>query len=151
MNLPITIDTNPAVKVWIRPPMLNITAPLNRVPFRPIPSPIRPAAIEVTARGQDVCTRHNLRGNSLKAPISSTATIVPTSIAFGVPKNLIKWGPVMMPDMTLSLVSESEWAILWYQHTLDHIQTCLEVRNAIHKKQKARNLRGKLRGWRTRK
>ena len=37
----------------------------------------------------------------LKAPISKTATMLPTSIAFGDSKKLTKWGPVMIPDITL--------------------------------------------------
>ena len=38
----------------------------------------------------------------LKAPISKTATMLPTSIAFGDSKKLTKWGPVMIPDITQS-------------------------------------------------
>lgn len=37
----------------------------------------------------------------LNAPTSSTATILPTSKAFGAPKNLIKWGDVIKPLITL--------------------------------------------------
>ena len=39
--------------------------------------------------------------DSLNAPISKTATILPTSIASGDSKKLTKWGPVMIPDITL--------------------------------------------------
>ena len=38
----------PPVKVWIAPPMVKTTAPVHRVPLRPIASPTRPAASEVT-------------------------------------------------------------------------------------------------------
>jgi len=48
MSLPKTMLGTPAVKVWIAPPMVKTTAPLNRVPLRPIASPMRPAASEVT-------------------------------------------------------------------------------------------------------
>jgi len=48
---PKTIVQNPIVNVWIAPPIVNITAPANRVPFRPIASPTRPAATEVTVSG----------------------------------------------------------------------------------------------------
>jgi hypothetical protein len=52
INLPITMLGMPPVKVWIAPPMVKTTAPLNRVPLRPIASPIRPAASEVTVEHQ---------------------------------------------------------------------------------------------------
>jgi hypothetical protein len=47
-NLPTTMVLYPTVKVWIAPPIVKITAPPNSVPFLPMMSPIRPAAIEVT-------------------------------------------------------------------------------------------------------
>lgn len=45
---PSTIVQKPKVNVWMTPPMLKMTAPTKSVPFRPMISPIRPAAIEVT-------------------------------------------------------------------------------------------------------
>jgi len=48
---PKTIVQNPTVTVWIAPPMVNIMAPANSVPFRPMISPTRPAATEVTISG----------------------------------------------------------------------------------------------------
>lgn len=53
MSLPITMLRIPPVKVWIAPPMVKTTAPLNRVPLRPIASPMRPAASEVTVEHQN--------------------------------------------------------------------------------------------------
>ena len=44
---PNIIVQNPVVKVWIKPPIVNTTAPTKRVPLRPIRSPTRPAAMEV--------------------------------------------------------------------------------------------------------
>ena len=41
----------------------------------------------------------------LKAPISKTATMLPTSIALGDSKKLTKQGPVMIPDITLHVLS----------------------------------------------
>ena len=52
MNLPKTMLGIPPVKVWMAPPMVKTTAPLNRVPLRPIASPMRPAASEVTVEHQ---------------------------------------------------------------------------------------------------
>ena len=48
--------------------MLNITAPLNRVPLRPITSPIRPAASEVTATGQNPSGRIRETWKLTKSP-----------------------------------------------------------------------------------
>ena len=53
INLPITMLGTPPVKVWITPPTVKTTAPLNRVPLRPIESPICPAASEVTVEHQN--------------------------------------------------------------------------------------------------
>jgi hypothetical protein len=53
INLPITILGTPPVKVWIAPPMVKTTAPLHRVPLRPIASPMCPAASEVTVEHQN--------------------------------------------------------------------------------------------------
>lgn len=39
--------------------------------------------------------------NVLNAPISSTDTIKPNSPALGSPKYSLKYGPVMIPDITL--------------------------------------------------
>jgi len=53
INLPKTMLGRPPVKVWIAPPTVKITAPVNRVPLRPIKSPMRPAASEVTVGHQN--------------------------------------------------------------------------------------------------
>lgn len=91
--LPITIIQKPGVIVCIAPPIANTTAPEKRVPLRPRISPMRPAAIDVT------CDRHftqflrgymHRRNGIPKAPTSNTATIVPTSNADGLLKNLRK-------------------------------------------------------------
>lgn len=92
-NLPTTILGMPPVKVWIAPPMVKTTAPVNRVPLRPIASPMRPAASEVTVEHQ--CGMRGLRrasefSNVLNAPISSTETIMPNSPAVGSPKYSLK-------------------------------------------------------------
>lgn len=50
MTRPIIIVQKPTVKVWTAPPIVKTTAPMNRVPFRPIMSPTLPAATEVTFR-----------------------------------------------------------------------------------------------------
>lgn len=52
INLPTTMLGMPPVKVWIAPPRVKTTAPVNRVPLRPIASPMRPAASEVTVEHQ---------------------------------------------------------------------------------------------------
>ena len=67
----------------------------------------------------------------LKAPISSTATMVPTSIAVGSLKYFRKCGPVMTPDMTLSTGPANvrqhglDGRARDNQLTLDHIRTCV--------------------------
>jgi hypothetical protein len=52
ISLPKTMLGTPPVKVWIAPPIVKTTAPVNRVPLRPIASPMRPAASEVTVEHQ---------------------------------------------------------------------------------------------------
>ena len=93
---------NPVVKVCTAPPMPKITAPANKVPLLPKMSPICPAAMEVTCEMDQITAKKGLIAESLlKAPISSTATIVPTSNDPGELKYLRKWGPVIIPDITL--------------------------------------------------
>jgi hypothetical protein len=94
INLPITMLGMPPVKVWIAPPIVKITAPVNRVPLRPIASPTRPAASEVTVEHQN--RMRGLRRASksvesvLNAPISSTETINPICPARGSSKYFLK-------------------------------------------------------------
>lgn len=61
------------------PPTVKITAPTHRVPFRPIISPTRPAATDVTFATRSAKDANRGTRYVLKAPISSTATMVPTS------------------------------------------------------------------------
>lgn len=85
----------PPVKVWIAPPMVKTTAPVNSVPLRPIASPMRPAASEVTVEHQSGMRDYSTHAsevfeNVLSAPISSTETIKPSSPAPGSPKYFLK-------------------------------------------------------------
>jgi len=50
---------------------------------------------------EDEDEKSNRNHDVPKAPISSTATIVPTSRAVGLLKYFRKYGPVMIPLMTL--------------------------------------------------
>jgi hypothetical protein len=50
----------------------------------------------------------SLSDDVLNAPISRTATIVPTSIGLGELKYLRKWGPVIIPDMTLRVCEQRQ-------------------------------------------
>ena len=85
MNLPKTMLGTPPVKVWMAPPMVKITAPLNKVPLRPIASPMCPAASEVTVEHQKEMKGCSLPADFsrgvLNAPISNTETIKPNSPA----------------------------------------------------------------------
>lgn len=63
---------------------------------------MRPAAIDVTVQSRVQYMREYMHTAAIpKAPTSSTATMVPTARAVGLPKNLMKCGPVITPDMTL--------------------------------------------------
>lgn len=55
ITLPAIIVQNPTVNVCTAPPIVNTTAPMNRVPLRPSRSPIVPAAIEVTDDKRHEC------------------------------------------------------------------------------------------------
>ena len=95
INLPKTMLGTPPVKVWIAPPMVKTTAPVNSVPLRPIASPMRPAASEVTVEHQSGMRDYSTHAsevfeNVLSAPISSTETIKPSSPAPGSPKYFLK-------------------------------------------------------------
>jgi len=94
MNLPTTMLGTPPVKVWNAPPIVKTTAPLNRVPLRPIASPMRPAASEVTVEHQGgmrwLCVPAKFSKSILNAPISSTETIKPNPPALGSSKYFLK-------------------------------------------------------------
>lgn len=47
---PRTMVENPLVKVWIAPPIVNVTAPMKRVSRRPRRSPSFPEMMEVTMK-----------------------------------------------------------------------------------------------------
>ena len=85
--------------------MVKTTAPLKSVPLRPIASPMRPAASDVTAAYQSGIRSWSVPASrskgSLNAPISNTETIKPNSPAPGSWKYFLKYGPVMIPDITL--------------------------------------------------
>ena len=86
MTRPRIMDQNPTVSVCKAPPIVNTTAPTNRVPCRPIISPTRPAASDVAIerekrkgeRTRSAADRITASSTQLNAPISRTATIVPT-------------------------------------------------------------------------
>ena len=89
--LPTTMIVNPFVNVWIAPPTAKTTAPEKRVPLLPRISPMRPAASDVTMRCYVSCVPVLCVQTFLpNAPTSSTATMVPTSKADGLLKNLRK-------------------------------------------------------------
>lgn len=50
MIRPMTMTQKPEVNVWMAPPKAKTSAPMKSVPLRPMMSPMRPAATDVTAR-----------------------------------------------------------------------------------------------------
>lgn len=113
---PRTITQKPGVKVWMAPPTAKTTAPLKSVPRLPMISPTCPAATDVTAQkevSRNIVISQNsallgfaCEANAPKAPISRTATIVPTSTGPGSLKYFRKCGPVITPDITLALTHQ---------------------------------------------
>ena len=122
-TLPATIDQNPNVQVWITPPIVKMAAPIHKVPFRPTMSPTEPAARDVP-RGGVKESMFDTKRDKQNAPISSTATIVPSSIGPGALKYLMKCGPVIIPDITLGQNQSYEPAnSMLKKDTPGHIQT----------------------------